>query len=391
MVEIKKIAIISFFHSESSLCLAKYLAKHGCCVDYYLITDIIHDNGTMSGVEYIGAPKYPGIHQLKEKEAPELYKWSEGLSVSWHLLRIWWFSPKAKLFNAPIWRNSLRYIRNQHYDAIDIVGQHPWVAIIHNALKGENITHTLHEVGSHQNGITSTSLMELIASDQSKVICHSNATLERFLNIPKSNKDNCKVIPFGKFETSLLYGRDIEINHGLNLSKTTFLFYGFIKPYKGLDLLAEAMKLLTPIHETFNLIIAGGGYDINIAYFRSLDNCFVLNRFLTNDEMMKLNRICSAVVLPYHSASQTGIIPTCFLYGKPVIATAVGAFVENVTNKKNGLLIEPENPGAFAEAMRMCIEDNSFLAKLSNGAMQFGHGDEYDWNVIARKTIDFIK
>lgn len=386
-----KIAIISFFHSESSICLAKYLAQHGRTVDYYLIIDIIHDNGIVPGMEYAGASKRLGIHLLHENEAPELYKWSDNLSVRWHLMRIWWFSPKARIINVPVWWKCLRYIRNQHYDAIDIVGQHQWISIIHNGLKGENITHTLHEVGSHQNGTISNPLMDLIIRDKSKVIFHSQSTYNRFLNIPNSNNNKCTVIPFGKFETSLLYGRDVEIEHGLNLSKPTFLFFGFIKSYKGLDLLASAMKYLSDIHDKFNLIIAGGGHDDNISYFKSLKNCFVLNRFLTNDEMVMLNRICSVVVLPYHTASQTGIIPTCFLYGRPVIATKVGAFVENVTDEKNGLLVEPENSIAFAKAIRRCVENSSLIARLSEGAYAYGHGDEYDWNIIAEKTIEFIK
>lgn len=386
-----KVAIISFFHTESSLCLAKYLALHGCNVDYYAITDIAHDNGAMAGMEYHGAPKRPGIHRLNNSDAPELTKWIEGMPIHLHLLRVWWFSEKSKLFNAPIWHSSMRYIRRQRYDAINIVGQHPWVSIIHKLLKGENITHTLHEVGSHADNVISNPLMELIVKDRSKVILHSKSTYERFVNIQGADKSLCTVIPFGKFETSLLYEHEVEINHGLDLSKPTFLFYGHIKPYKGLDILAKAMQLLTEHHDLFNLIVAGDGKDENIQYFRSLRNCYVLNRFLSNDEMMKLNRICSAVVLPYHTASQTGIIPTCFLYGKPVIATAVGAFSESITNGVNGLLVRPNSPEAFAKAMMTCINHNHLLETLSEGAHNYGNNDAFDWNTIASQTQSFIK
>lgn len=385
-----RIAIISFFHPESSLCLAKYLAAQGLEVDYYTITDIVHDQGVMSGLEYKSAPKRPGIYRLKEDDIPEIMSWAGELPLRWHLLRIWWFSSKSKLFNQPIWWWAMRQIKKQHYDAINIVGQHPWVNIIHQALKFENITHTLHEVGSHQNDVPTDDLINTIIRDRSKVIFHSHATADRFCRLQGSKNCRNAVIPFGKFETSLLYERDVPIQHNLDLSKPTFLFYGFIKPYKGLDLLAAAMRHLCPIHDKFNLIVAGGGQDESLPYFNTLNNCLVINRYLSNEEIMKLNRICSVVVLPYHTASQTGIIPTCFLYAKPVIATAVGAFTENVTQMQNGILVEPENPVALAEAMQECIDNESLLKKLSEGAANYGNGDEYDWKNIAQRTKDFI-
>lgn len=385
-----KIAIISFFHPESSLCLAKHLAAEGLEVDYYTITDIVHDQGVMSGLEYKSAPKRPGIYRLKDIDIPEIMSWAGELPVRWHLIRIWWFSNKSRVFNLPIWWWSLRHIKKQNYDAINIIGQHPWVRIIHEALKRENITHSLHEVGSHQNSVPTNNLINRIISDKSKVIFHSCTTAERFLQLPNSGNCRNTIIPFGKFETSLLYERDVTIEHNLDLSKPTFLFYGFIKPYKGLDLLAAAMRSLSPIHDKFNLIIAGGGQDGNLPYFQTLNNCLVINRYLSNEEMMKLNRLCSAVVLPYHTASQTGIIPTCFLYAKPVIATAVGAFTENVAQMQNGILVEPENPVAFAEAMQECIDNESLLKKLSVGAANYGNGDEYDWKIIAKRTKEFI-
>jgi glycosyltransferase involved in cell wall biosynthesis len=173
------------------------------------------------------------------------------------------------------------------------------------------------------------------------------------------------------------------------MNKPTFLFFGAIKPYKGLDLLRKAVEELQPLQDCFNLIIAGGGKDENLDYFKSQNNSYVLNRFLENDEMMHLINISSVVVLPYHTASQSGIIPTIALFDKPCIATGVGAFPEMVCNGINGLVTEPENPHLFAEAMRNCITDNSLLTKLQHGMKNFGSGDDYDWAVIAKRTIDF--
>ena len=133
-----------------------------------------------------------------------------------------------------------------------------------------------------------------------------------------------------------------------------------IKPYKGLDLLVEAYKHLAGKCENFNLIIAGGGYDENIRFFKAKRNCAVINRFLTNEEMMKLNRLSTAILLPYRSASQSGIVLTSFMYGKPIVATKVGALVETVCDEINGLLVEPGDAEGFALAMLRLVEDTVF-------------------------------
>lgn len=388
----KKIAIIAFYHSEASLCLAKYLAmnsKKKACVDFYYITDLLRDKGYVSGFEYFNASKKLGIQKLDADIIPEIYNDSKDLHLQYFLLRILSFSSKLLILNKLIFRLTLNRIKKQHYDAINVIGQHPWVVIIHDVLKNENLIHTFHEVGSHQTGKLLTPLMDRVISDASKVILPSKATYYRFNQIPNANRAVSKMIPIGKLETLLLYEKDVDLSVNVDISKPTFLFYGYIKPYKGLRLLLDAYKRLEGEYEKFNLIIAGGGYDENIAYFKTMKNCVVINRFLTNEEMMKLNRLSCAILLPYKSASQSGIVLTSFMYGKPVIATKVGALIETVSDEINGLLVEPDDAEGFAKAMIRLIKDNTLLKKLQNGAFHFGLNDQFDWTGIADETFDF--
>lgn len=387
----RRIAIISFSHEESSLCLAKYIGLQGIAVDYYFINNPIN-KGKVPGFEFGLIYKKMGLHKLSYNDAPEMFDYLGNSSVTLNLITYDYDSRRYTLLGLDkiiLWY-ACQGIRYKHYDAIDIVGQLPPVTLCHKYLKGENIIHTYHEIGSHQDGIASTPSVNISVLDKSKVILHSKSTYDRYVSLPNVNKDNVAVIPFGKFETDKIYVKSVEMNIPLDLSKPTFLFYGAIKPYKGLDLLRKAIEMLVPIQDKFNLIVAGGGKDENLDYFKSLPNTFVLNRFLENDEMMHLIQISSVVVLPYHTASQTGIIPTIALYNKPCIATAVGAFPEMVVDGKNGILIEPENFTLFAEAMRQCVEDKNLLEKLKIGMSSYGKNDDFDWNVIARKTSNFI-
>lgn len=386
----KKIAIISFFHYETSLCLAKYLSKQKVNVDYYAIVDLLRDKGCVSGFEYTKASKHLGLHLLTEHEIPEIYAYTKGLNIKYYLLRILSYSNSLKFFNFLIFKCILKNISSKHYDAINIVGQHQWVEFIHDQLKGENIIHTLHEVGSHQNNVASTSLINKLIKDRSKVILPSKSTAERFNSIVGSKNCRTCVIPFGKMETLLLYNKDVNLPLTIDMSKPTFLFYGFLQPYKGLDLLAKAMCELKEDYDKFNLIVAGAGSDNNLPFFMAMPNCNVINRYLSNEEMMKLNKLAFAVLLPYKTASQSGIVTNTYLYGKPIIGTKVGALLETIDNGENGLLVESGDYKGFALAMKYIISDKKMYNHLCQGVKNFGCGDAYDWNAIAKDTINFM-
>lgn len=68
----KKIAIISFFHSEASLCLAKYIAQQGVYTDFYFITDILKDNGIVPGFQYRNVKKHLGLTLLTSYNIPAI-------------------------------------------------------------------------------------------------------------------------------------------------------------------------------------------------------------------------------------------------------------------------------------------------------------------------------
>jgi len=384
-----RVAIISFFHAESSLCLAKYLAKQGVFVDYYYVANLLHDRKGTSGFEYTKAKRRFGNHLLSIEEIPEIHSFFHGLPVRVYLSRII-HHDRYPLLNKILMTLNMLQIKCRHYDAIDIVGQTSWIMEAHKVLKGENLIHTFHELGNHQGKLTPLPIITEAIKNHSKVILHSNASYQRFMSIPGANATQTRMIPFGKFETLKIYVTEKDVELPFKNSNPILLFYGYILPYKGLDILAEAVNLLKPEWAKFNIVIAGNGTDKTISFFQSIPNGFVINHFLSNDEMMNLIRQSSVIVLPYKSASQTGIIPTCALYGKPCIATKVGAFPETVKDGYNGLLIEPNDAKVLSVAISRVINSSELLSFLVDRASHFGEEDDYDWNSIANKTKDFF-
>lgn len=385
----KHIAIISFYHIEASICLAKYLGlQDNIEVDFYCIADVLRDRGYQSGLDYHQAGKQLGIYHLKNNEIKEIKEWSANSRVSYHLIRVFSFSPKFYWLYKIIIKHAMKKINAKKYDAINLVGQTPWIEYIHDQLLNNNLIHSIHEIGNDHVNSISTSYLDKLIKGHSKIIFYSKYLEERFKKIDIGNLCHITHIPFGIFETTRLYENSSDMNVKVNRNKITFLFYGFIKPYKGLDLLKEAHVLLRNISDQYNLIIAGAGTDVMLSYFRAEDNVEIINRFLSDSEISYLNEIADVVLLPYKSASQSGIVPTSFMYGNPIIATNVGALGENIKDGVNGLLVKPNSSEEFANAMRQVI-DKKILSKLKLGALQFGHDDEYDWNNIAKRTLDF--
>ena len=115
--------------------------------------------------------------------------------------------------------------------------------------------------------------------------------------------------------------------------------------------------------------------------FKQNSNFKIINRFLSNEEVASLIRNCKAVVLPYISASQSGLVQTAMVYGKPVIATRVGAFSEIIKDKKNGILVQPANATELANAINS-FDQYEFASVYS---------EEYAWNYITHQYLELFK
>jgi glycosyltransferase involved in cell wall biosynthesis len=133
------------------------------------------------------------------------------------------------------------------------------------------------------------------------------------------------------------------------------LFFGIVRPYKGLDVLLEAMALLE--RKDVQLSVVGEFWrdkEPTLKRIAELDidgRVEVVPRFVSEQEAADYFARADAIVLPYRSASGTGIIPMAYHYGKPVIATRIGGLEDAVSDGKTGFLVDPESPRALAAAI----------------------------------------
>jgi glycosyltransferase involved in cell wall biosynthesis len=133
------------------------------------------------------------------------------------------------------------------------------------------------------------------------------------------------------------------------------LFFGIVRPYKGLDVLLEAMALLK--RRDVHLSVVGEFWHdketllTRIEVLGLTERIEVVPRYVSDQEAADYFARADVVVLPYRSASGTGIIPMAYHYGKPVIATRIGGLEHVVLEGKTGLFVAPESPKALADAI----------------------------------------
>ena len=169
------------------------------------------------------------------------------------------------------------------------------------------------------------------------------------------------------------------------------LFFGFIRKYKGLDILLQAMKLLKQIPSVQNikLLIAGEFYEDAANYSELLndvaikDNLIIRTEFIP-DSMVKYY-LCAAdcVVQPYRNATQSGVTPLAYHFEIPMIVTNVGGLPSLVPDKKVGLVAEP-NAESIAEKVKEYFDlgEEFFLPHLRE------EKKKYSWEIMVKKILE---
>ncbi|MFO0705227.1 MAG: glycosyltransferase family 4 protein [Nitrospira sp.] len=160
------------------------------------------------------------------------------------------------------------------------------------------------------------------------------------------------------------------------------LFFGRIEPYKGLDLLANALLLIVSAHSNLQVVIAGAG-DVP-AIFDSLNGHITLiNRFIDDEEISSIFRHARFVVLPYLEATQSGVLALAAAFGKAVVATRVGAMEELVVDGRTGIAVPPCDVEGMARAMSYLIDDPESARRMGCEAQNL-IGREFSWARVAR-------
>jgi glycosyltransferase involved in cell wall biosynthesis len=146
----------------------------------------------------------------------------------------------------------------------------------------------------------------------------------------------------------------LQIN--ISEEEKIILFFGFIRKYKGLDILLRAMAEPVMKDSGIRLLIAGEFYENQSLYQKLIDDLRIEKQlilktdFIPDAEVRYYLCASDAVIQPYRHATQSGVTPLAYHFEKPMIVSNLGSFVEQVLHEQTGLVTEPE-PGALANAI----------------------------------------
>lgn len=192
-------------------------------------------------------------------------------------------------------------------------------------------------------------------------------------------------------------------NFGEPVSKTTareklhiatedkiILFFGFIRHYKGLDILLQAMHLLKQSANTANikLLIAGEYYEDAMQYQELIKNLNLAQSIILHTQFIADSDVkyylCAAdfVIQPYRNATQSGVTPLCYHFNKPMLVTNVGGLPAMVANEKCGLIAEP-NPNSIAQKIEQLYQlgETFFVANIQE------EKKKYSWSNLTNAIL----
>jgi glycosyltransferase involved in cell wall biosynthesis len=188
--------------------------------------------------------------------------------------------------------------------------------------------------------------------------------------------------------------RDAALDRlGLPLDKKYVLFFGFIRKYKGLDMLLEAMADERLKAADIRLIVAGEYYGDRelyegiIAKHALHDRVHLFTDFIPNEEVKVYFGATDCVALPYRSATQSGITQVAYHFERGMVATRVGGLPEGVKDGKTGILCEPD-PASIADALVDFFSPGA-LPNLKDELKQLKA--LYSWRAFADAIIAFSK
>ncbi|MCC6754030.1 MAG: glycosyltransferase [Saprospiraceae bacterium] len=176
---------------------------------------------------------------------------------------------------------------------------------------------------------------------------------------------------------------------GIGGNGPIILFFGFIRRYKGLDLLIEALADPLLAHSELRLLVAGEFYDREDTYLALIDAHGLAGRIILHTSFIPDSKVkyyfgaCDLVVQPYRSATQSGVTPLAYYFEKPMVVTRVGGLPEQVPEGLAGYSCDPE-PAALAGAIVRLLEKGpqTFLPFLRSKK------DELSWSHFVDRIVD---
>lgn len=185
-----------------------------------------------------------------------------------------------------------------------------------------------------------------------------------------------------------------EARAGLGLEGRTLLFFGYVRPYKGLRFLLEAFGTLAGKGAVSRLLVVGEFYEDRGPYEEMIERLglagkvTLVDRYVSDDEVAVYFRACDLLVLPYLSATQSGVIQIAQSFSLPVVTTNVGGLPEVVEDGVTGFLVPPGDSEALAAAIEKFFAGD-WGAKMAPHLEKAA--ERFSWGPVVEAVTSFVE
>ena len=269
-------------------------------------------------------------------------------------------------------------IKNKKIDLFLEIFSHPWAHFIEQVLNCDNYATICHDPKPHSGASIIYTVVSEYAYKKSKNLIVMTRSLASYTS--DRFKKDVYYIPLGIF-SCYKTGKCESQN---KVDKLTFLFFGRIEPYKGLDILLDAFSKIED-KSNIELKIMGSG-DITPYESKLNQGCVLIdNRFIGDDEIETIfSDRNSVLILPYKDATQSGVIPIAVDFDMPIIASNTGGLKEQLDDGRIGIFCEPNDSQSLQMAMSLFIDDVNRHDKEVNRMKLFKE------NLRWKKIIDVL-
>lgn len=255
--------------------------------------------------------------------------------------------------------------------------------------RGVRLVLTAHEIPAARRGPWVGAFSELCRTADA-VVAHAAAPVRRLVEEFGVEEARVSLVPMGgpgKYVAQSLPRAEARALLGLRDDVPLALFFGFIRPQKGLDTLLEALSLARNRVPALELLVAGrpmqgwGRYRAQIERLRLDQAVHARLSFIPSDEVAAIFSAADVVVAPYRRATQSMAVLTAMHFGRPVVGTRVGGLPELIVEGGTGLLAEPDDPTDLARALVDALSDAERLRRMGVNALELASG-RHAWETI---------
>jgi glycosyltransferase involved in cell wall biosynthesis len=304
------------------------------------------------------------------------------------------------LFNPFSWPGTIRILRSLKPDLLLVAYWAGFLAPLYfvvRRLTGIRMVVLLHNLSSHESFLLERFMQRLLAASADGFVTLSGAVTQEVRALKQATPLLQLFHPLYEPDGEMPSVEDARRVLNLDIHSPVLLFFGYVRRYKGLDILLRAMPAILQREPSLRLVVAGQFHE-DPDFYRRLVGQLGIERsvdlypgYVSAERSALFFASADAVVLPYRTATQSGVIQLAYGHGLPVIVTPAGALPEMVRRGQTGWIAHDCSPEALADAVGEFLDNRKKHDVMAMRLAIDAFRREFSWESFADKAGSFFE